>query len=191
MTKLDARKQIQSLLKTIEPGDFQAKSITACNNLCQLPEFGDASVVMMFLSMAGEIDIDPAILVALERGKSVLVPNIDWNENRIIPVRLDRLCRDMPVDRYGIRYPKDAVAVDCSKIDLVVVPGLGFDRMGRRLGRGGGYYDRFLGRDDIGGLTCGIAMEEQVLDKVPIDDHDIPLDMLVTDKAIRHFSTIT
>ncbi len=187
MPKNKVRKHINSLLSGIEKGDFQRKSQLACENLCGLQEFKDASVIMMFLSMAGEIDIDPAIEIALDQGKTVVVPIIIWEQKHMVPVKLDRLTNDMPIDRYGIRYPQDGAAVECAKIDLVVVPGLGFDKSASRLGRGGGYYDRFMVSDGFRGIRCGISFQEQVLEEIPTCDHDIPLDMLVTDLEIRHF----
>jgi 5-formyltetrahydrofolate cyclo-ligase len=74
-------------------------------------------------------------------------------------------------------------------IDLVIVPGLGFTPTGHRIGRGMGFYDRFLAQRDFIGLSCGLAFEEQIVESLPMLDHDIPLGMLVTDKGIRRFAS--
>jgi 5-formyltetrahydrofolate cyclo-ligase len=72
-------------------------------------------------------------------------------------------------------------------IDLVVLPGLGFDPFGNRLGRGRGFYDRFLAHRDYRAVSCGLALEEQFVESVPVGPHDMPIDMLVTDKNVRRF----
>jgi len=74
-------------------------------------------------------------------------------------------------------------------IDLVVVPGMGFTRKGYRIGRGMGFYDRFLAQAEFIGLSCGLAFEEQVLDNIPVLDHDMPLSMLVTNRGILRFAS--
>jgi 5-formyltetrahydrofolate cyclo-ligase len=76
-----------------------------------------------------------------------------------------------------------------SFIDLVIVPGLGFTQSGYRIGRGMGFYDRFLSQPDFLGLSCGLAFDEQVLDTLPILDHDMPLSMLATDRGLRRFAS--
>jgi 5-formyltetrahydrofolate cyclo-ligase len=74
-------------------------------------------------------------------------------------------------------------------IDLVIVPGLGFTNTGYRIGRGMGFYDRFLAQADFLGLSCGLAFAEQVMPDVPVLDHDIPLSMLATDKGLKRFAS--
>ena len=71
---------------------------------------------------------------------------------------------------------------------MVVTPGLGFDRNGNRLGRGGGYYDRFFAHGRLKACKCGFAFAEQLIDSVPVTDHDQPMDMLITDAEILHFT---
>ena len=73
-------------------------------------------------------------------------------------------------------------------IDLVLVPGLGFTDAGYRIGRGMGFYDRFLAQSEFNGISCGFAFQEQVLGELPLLDHDVPLGMLVSDQGIRRFA---
>jgi len=72
----------------------------------------------------------------------------------------------------------------------VIVPGIGFDLQGNRLGRGRGVYDRFLAHRDWAGVACGLALEEQVLDSVPVSEHDMKIQMLVTDAAVHRFAPL-
>jgi 5-formyltetrahydrofolate cyclo-ligase len=70
---------------------------------------------------------------------------------------------------------------------MVVAPGLGFDRKGNRLGRGGSYYDRFFTNKELKAPKCGFAFSEQVIETVPVTEHDVPVDMLVTDEEVLYF----
>ena len=74
-------------------------------------------------------------------------------------------------------------------IDLVIVPGLGFTETGHRIGRGMGFYDRFLAQSDFVGLSCGLAFAEQMVEALPMLDHDVPLSMLATDRGLRRFAS--
>ena len=70
---------------------------------------------------------------------------------------------------------------------MVIVPGLGFDKDGNRLGRGRGFYDRFLAHPEFKGVACGLAFEEQFVSEIPVGPLDRHVDMLVTDKKVRRF----
>lgn len=188
MGKKDIRKQLLGCLKDLPKEQLQQKSRWACEKLCATVEFGRASAVMMFLSLpSGEVDTTCAVLTAFERNKTVLVPKVDWDTREMIAVCLPSLTCEMVSDRYGLRYPAMGKAMLIGDIDLVVVPGVGFDSQGNRLGRGGGFYDRFLGCDDFRGLSCGLAVEQQVIEAVPVTEHDVTLNMLVTDRCVRRF----
>ena len=88
-----------------------------------------------------------------------------------------------------VREPIAGKPIPLDLIDLVIVPGLGFTGTGFRIGRGMGFYDRFLAQPDFVGRSCGLAFEEQLIDNLPVLDHDVPLHMLVTDRGIRRFAS--
>ena len=88
----------------------------------------------------------------------------------------------------GIREPIEGPPLPLSEIDLVIVPGLGFDEEGNRLGRGRGFYDRFLSHPNFHGVSCAVAFEEQVFESIPVDPADVRMDMLVTDVKVRRFA---
>jgi 5-formyltetrahydrofolate cyclo-ligase len=106
----------------------------------------------------------------------------------MLPIEIRSLSDDVSETPLGIREPAQGVPIPVANIDLVVVPGLGFDRDGNRIGRGRGFYDRFLAHRDFQGTSCALALEEQVVDHVPSEDMDVQVDMLVTDTEIRRFS---
>jgi 5-formyltetrahydrofolate cyclo-ligase len=85
---------------------------------------------------------------------------------------------------FGILEPRGSEVVEPGAIDFVLVPARGFDRQGNRLGRGGGYYDRYMSHPDFHAIRCGIAFAAQVLDAIPHDAHDLPVEVLVTEEGV-------
>ena len=103
----------------------------------------------------------------------------------MIPVEIRSLTEDIEETHGRLRQPVQGEPVPVSMIDLLVVPGLGFDVKGNRLGRGRGFYDRFLAKPDFVGTICALSLEEQVVEAVPTDTHDIRVNMIVTDRQVR------
>lgn len=105
----------------------------------------------------------------------------------MMPVEIKSLDSDVRPGPMGIREPIQGPPLPIAEIDLVLVPGLGFDEQGNRLGRGRGFYDRFLSHADFQGVTCAFALERQVVEHVPHDAHDVRVQMLVTEERVRRF----
>ena len=187
MAKRSMRRELKRGISALGEGLRASKSEAACGLLSETTEFKQAGSVMLFLSIPNEIETAMVLNDALGNGKRVVVPSVVWETKRMIPVELVRLDCEMVTDRYGLRHPAAARAVLASQIDVVVVPGLGFDAIGNRLGRGGGFYDRFLTDTEFRGLACGLAFEEQVAEAVPCGEHDAKVAMLVTDEQVRRF----
>lgn len=189
MTKREIRQGVKQTLAGMPADAAAAKSRAACAALVSLPEFRDAGAVMLFLSMPDEIDTTTALLAAWESDKTVLVPRVAASRRYMIPVECRSLDDRMAAGTYGIREPENTQPWPREEIDLVVVPGLAFDRAGNRLGRGGGYYDRFLGLHAPRTVTCGLSFAEQLIAEVPVDDHDRAVEILVTDKEVLRFDS--
>lgn len=187
MVKQRLRKQLRKALNMMNAEQIHQQSRRACEFLCGTAPFLQARVIMMFLSKTDEIETQWAIRQALDQGKTVAVPKVIYKHHQLIPLKLSSLDCEMETDRYGLRHPKNSPEVPVESLELVVAPGLGFDEHGHRLGRGGGYYDRFFCHHGFHALKCGFAFEQQMLDEVPMDQHDIPIDMLITDQKVRQF----
>jgi 5-formyltetrahydrofolate cyclo-ligase len=148
-----------------------------------------ARTIMLFLSTPEEVDTAPIALKAWQQGKTVAAPKVSWSQRRILAMEVNSLTSGLAQTRYGVREPDTGKPVPVDFLDLVIVPGLGFTPTGQRIGRGMGFYDRFLAQPEFMGVACGLAFEEQVLESLPVLDHDMPLSMLVTDATVRRFPT--
>jgi 5-formyltetrahydrofolate cyclo-ligase len=184
MDKEQLRSQLQKRLLAIPPEQRSEKSRRACRNLISTPQFQKASSIMMYLSLPHEVDASEAILHAWQLGKTVAVPKISWQQRRMIAVEINSLETGLSTSASGLRNPTTGVPVPFEEINLVVTPALGFDKKGNRLGRGGAYYDRFFTDEKFRASKCGFAFAEQVVDLIPADSADVPVDFLVTDEEI-------
>lgn len=182
--KIKARRLLRKRLAEMPERWVFNKSYAACLNLCKTSVFREAKVVMMYLPMPAEADLTLALLEALRCNKTVAVPRTR-DKAHMDAVSIETLNCAMQQDKWGIREPTRGALIQPADFDLIVVPGLGFDTFGRRLGRGAGYYDRFLA--EAAGTTCGFAFEEQLLEDLPVEPHDQEIDLLVTDQTTRVF----
>ena len=190
MTKAQLRDKYRAILKSITSRDRSEKSKLACSKLIATPQFRDASVIMMFLSMPSEPDTTDAIRCAWQNGKTIAAPKVLWKKKDMVPVRIDSLDNGFKIEESGLRNPITNKEVPVEEIDLVVIPALVFDHGGYRVGRGGGYYDKFLANSALKAIKCGFGYAEQLLKEefIPAGHKDVPLDMLVTDKEVLYFS---
>jgi len=191
VSKKALRTQIKTRLQQLGRDEIARRSIGAARQLLAEPEYQQAEVVMVYLSLPTEADTTPLVLDAWRQHKRVLAPQIGWESRCMMPVQIRNLDTDVATNQYGVREPARGVPCPIELVDLVVVPGLGFDGAGNRLGRGRGYYDRFLGNAKFRGVACGFALEEQVVDGIPTNERDVPVSMLVTDSTVRRFTDVT
>lgn len=167
-------------LAAVASADARAWSRAACERAGAL--LGGRRVVMMYYPMEGELDVRPLGEACLGRGLRVCLPRVDWAAGAIVPCEVRSMAEVVP-GRHGTKEPgPGAAGVPPGEIDLVFVPGLAFDERGGRLGRGAGFYDRFLGSNAV--ATCGIGFELQVVAAVPREAHDAGVGALVTDERL-------
>lgn len=188
-TKSAVRHRLRALLDAMSEADRHAKSLAACSLITAAPEFQAARCVMLYVSIPTEVDTAPLALRAWQAGKTVVVPKVSWDQRRMLPIEISSLTTGMTSTGPGIREPIAGNPMPLDLIDLVIVPGLGFTNTGFRIGRGMGFYDRFLAQPDFLGLSCGLAFGEQVVADLPVLDHDVPLSMLATDKGLTRFTS--
>ncbi len=165
------------------PESLGADNAQLADRLERLPAYATARVLAGYLPLPGECS--PMVLMqrAAARGVDVLVPA--WNA----VARRYAFCRWSPGGAlrpgpFQVPEPERKVWIAPSRIDLVLVPGLVFDRRGGRIGFGAGHYDRLLPRLGPRAVRVGVACPWQVLKRVPVDPHDVPLHCLVTTRGI-------
>jgi 5-formyltetrahydrofolate cyclo-ligase len=188
MEKARLRRQLQDRLLAMLPEQRTQKSRQVCLNLISMQWFKNASTIMMYLSLPHEADTSEAILYAWQMGKTVAVPRVSWGQRHMIAVQIDTLDGGFSTSSSGLRTPIAGEPVPFEEIDMVVTPALAFDRHGNRLGRGGAFYDKFFANKQLKALRCGFGFAEQLVDSVPVNDQDQPVDSLVTDKEIMFFN---
>jgi 5-formyltetrahydrofolate cyclo-ligase len=175
------REGMRRVRAAIPPAERSARSARVEARLLALPELRDARTVLLFYSFGTEVPTAVLARRLLERGFRVLLPYLAGDGMEAAEVRPGSR---LEATDYGPKEPADRIAVDPERIDAVITPGLAFDRRGARLGYGGGHYDRYLGRLEAHAVRIGIAFAEQVVEAVPEEELDQPVDVVVTDEEV-------
>ena len=180
------RKKIKELFKKLESDDFDRKSEAVLKKIINLPEWKNAETVVVFLSLPDEIKTDNIISRALAEGKKTAVPRIENSDLIFHYIRSPD--SDFIIHPYGMPEPAPTSPVfepeAADEKTLLLVPGLAFDSSCLRLGRGKGFYDRFLSGISASVKKIGIGYDFQIVEAVPAEEHDFPLDMIITDSSV-------
>ena len=183
--KQELRRQAESA-RQAQP-DKDALSEAICRQFALQPEYAAARTVMLYVAVQSEVRTRPLLGAAIAQGKRVVVPYCVGNDLALS--LLDSLDELAP-GTYGILEPRPELRalpgkrVEAGQIDLVMVPGVAFDRRGGRLGHGKGYYDRFLPSLRADALAIGVAFECQLVPEVPMLPGDVFMDRVITEKAV-------
>jgi len=181
-TKEQIRKEILRKLNIQAREKALKKSHIIKEKLFSLPEFKKSKFVMLYASKSNEVNTEDIINEALKMGKRVALPRCT-SQRGIVPKEIRNTHTDLEKGIYGIRQPRKYQRnLEPRKINLVVVPGVAFDKKNRRLGRGKGYYDRFLKKLPRDKISVGLAFDFQIVQNLPEDSHDIPVSKVITDR---------
>lgn len=175
------RREVIGRREELPQGQRAAASLAIAERVMALPEARDASAAMMFWSFGSEVDTEPLIRGWVAEGKTVALPRIEGSD--VVPVAF---APGDPTSKtsFGAMEPAEGRVLDPSELDLVIVPGVAFDRAGNRVGYGAGYYDRFLRRTRIGVPAVAIAFALQVVPEVPTGRADRRVDAIVTEAEV-------
>jgi 5-formyltetrahydrofolate cyclo-ligase len=184
--KKELRKKVQEIRDSIDPEQRKLLSARVADNLWSVPEFSSAGIILFFISFRSEVDTMPMIHRALGEGKTVCVPCTDAGNKAMVASRINDLEGDLELGNYDILEPREECLrpVPEQNIDVVLMPGVAFDRTGGRLGYGGGYYDRFLEKCGPGCTLIAVAFELQIVEHVPCADHDARIHKIVTEERV-------
>lgn len=186
----EAKRALRSAMKSTlaamgAPALAQA-SVRVTETLLAREEVTRSRAVLAFYPIEHEIDLRPLVATLLARGVRVALPRVEWASRQMSAIELASPADIRPV-RVGAGGPVTLLEpagnreIAPEALDLVLVPGLAFDALGGRLGRGAGFYDRFLGRC-VAARHVGVGLDAQVVEAVPMGPGDVPLHAVVTDR---------
>lgn len=183
MNKKDLRNHLICLRKQKSKQFIFKKSEKISENLNRIEEFQNASHILFYVSFNGEVHTHTLIKKALSSNKKVYVPILETKNYTLTISKLHQFT-DLIPGTYGILEPKKEKrnSIHLKQIETIIVPGVGFDHKGHRLGQGGGYYDWLLTRTNA--TSIGLAFEFQIKKTIPVEPHDQQVDFIVTEKRV-------
>ncbi len=175
---MNAKQELRKTLRQSRPHGLPGEASVLRQRLDDLPQLRRARTIMAYCALPGEVPLEPLFSRWLAEGKQVLLPRVTGDTT----MELRRYLRpdQLQPGAFGILEPTGAPFTAYEQIDVAIVPGMAFDRDGHRLGRGKGYYDRFLAPLPQT-YKIGICFRSQLLDHVPTDSHDITMDCIVAE----------
>ncbi len=177
--KSELRAEYRARLKAIPAVRRSQLSAQAAALLATQRVWREAASALFYAPLPDEINLLPLLEQALTGGKAVALPGFVAETKVYAAFQIKVLARDCAPGRFGVLEPRPhCPAYPLNALDIALVPGVAFDAAGRRLGRGGGYYDRLL--TQIIGARCGVAFDEQLAPLIPSEPHDIQLNYIVT-----------
>lgn len=179
LTKYDIRARIKSLKKMLDEVEKNAAAEAVFERLEHSAAFQLAEKVLMYHSLPDELDTRRFLNKWKDR-KKFFLPRVNGVNLELLPYDETRL----EIGSFHIEEPKGNEICPVEEIEMIVVPGIAFDRKGQRLGRGKGFYDRLL--KSAKAMKIGVGYDFQLIEELPSEAHDVPMDMVITE----HFSVI-
>lgn len=173
------RNELRAILSALPPASRASDSAKIRARLAAWPVWQNASSACAFCALSGE----PDLLTPWPQEISLSLPRV---EGRDLSMRRVSSPQELATGRFGILEPPAAAPEPPGGWDIILVPGVAFDRKGGRLGRGAGYYDRFLSRHNDA-LQVGVCFDGQLVPEVPCEPHDLRLDALITPSELLVF----
>ncbi len=183
--KKSIRRDVLARRNSIPSDKRQEKDTIIMESLFSLPAFKEAKIISYFASFGSEVSTLPHIEKAMKMGKTIVLPRVDNINKRLRLFEVHNLEELKPGT---MNIPEPDVPPererDINNVDLVIMPGVAFDLEGNRLGYGAGYYDRLLAGLNKNIPRIAIAYEEQIVDSLPVESHDMKVHIIVTDKRV-------
>lgn len=177
--KESLRLEIKSALLAADPGFLAREAACLCQIISAEAVWQNSSAILFYASIHQEVNIWPLVETSLQKGAAVCLPRYIPQKDFYEAALLRNTDTDLVSGHFGVREPgPDCPTFPLNRLDFILVPGVAFDASGYRLGRGRGYYDRLLPLTR--GILCGVAYEQQIRSKIPVEPHDIRVDYVAT-----------
>lgn len=186
MDKKLLRRDILEIRDTFTPEDVEENSCLVFQRIKAMEEYKNSQTIMVYVSFANEIDTFAFIQEMIEEGKRVVTPICNFKDRSMKLAVTRTFPEGFKTTNFGIlELPKDHPEwVENEDVDLIITPGVAFTRDGKRLGYGGGFYDRLLAKKRHDTKTVCPIYEEFVLEDLPTDKYDLPVDYVVTKSEV-------
>lgn len=177
------RREILTRRSVQKAGIKLPKDAAIMKRLVELPEYKNAKTILFYVSVRGEVKTSEMISESLSHGKKILVPSADVKHKKLMISEIHDL-NELSPGAFGIPEPKHPHMFPLDKIDLVIIPGVAFDRLGNRVGYGTGFYDRFLKKLKKGVPFIALGYDFQIVHEIPANRMDVKVHKIVTEKGI-------
>ena len=186
----ECRSLMQAQLAAMSAKERHHASNVACTRLVNTDAFRHASVVMLYLPTAAEVDTTPAAIRCFQMGMTVCVPRVNWRRRETEAIEVNSFDDHfMEIDKHGLRAPRNGSLIVPESIDTVILPGLAFDADGFRIGRGHGFYERMFARLRRSATTIGMVFDVQIVDAVPSVPDSLRVHQIATDRRVIQASS--
>ncbi len=191
-TKNEIRKEILNIRNNLSSELAEQKSRIIIDKIKDTVEYKSSKSIMVYMDFKNEVNTKTFITEALAEGKKIIIPYTDVEKVLIIPVEINSL-DDLVLCKFGYLEPKKEALnnpYDIEKIELIIVPGVAFDKRKNRIGFGKGYYDKFLRNRNAltneitSAKAFALAYEFQVFEEIPAEEHDIKMDKIFTEENV-------
>ena len=185
MTKSDIRFKVKTLKENLSAEQINTDSNRIINKFLQLPEYKQCSQLICYVSFNQEVKTTKLIEAAFADKKKVAVPKVEGNKMNFYYIHS---IGELERSNLNIYEPeaKNKVILETKSKNLIVVPGLAFDHFGNRIGYGKGFYDNyFLNHSNVAWFKIAYAYDFQVFEKLPVENHDIQIDKIITPTLIK------
>ncbi|WP_017728326.1 5-formyltetrahydrofolate cyclo-ligase [Halalkalibacterium ligniniphilum] len=181
--KIKLRQEMKKKMAALSKEELHRRSMSVSNELFALPEWQASKTVAVTISRKTELSTDAIIQKGWAEGKDIVVPKVNPLDHSMAFYSVTSYTQLEPTF-YDLMEPITSLCDPVAKklIDLIIVPGLAFDQSGRRLGYGGGYYDRYL--QNYHGTAVALAFSFQLVPSVPTEEHDCIVDYVLTEASL-------
>lgn len=179
--KKELRKQILAKRKGLSESSVIGKSNIITTKLIELKSFKKANSVHLYYPINNEVDTRKIIEYLWEKKINVIMPRTDFNNHILVNYVVTNFDQ-LEKTKFNMLEPRESLEIFSGSPDLILVPGVAFDFDCNRMGYGGGFYDRFLSEST--GCKIALSYDLQILEKLPTEDHDIKMDMIITENYL-------